>query len=106
MSRILHRMLVKITGDRTSGRVWQGVEQSKLYNLLRDTKLLKESDVHFTRPFHDFRKTVKHWLKIEKRLGRDISKGFMGHMTDAMDDYYTHFKLFDLWCAVEDSWKQ
>lgn len=39
-------------------------------------------------------------------LGREISKGFMGHMTNAMDDYYTHLKMFDLWSAVEDSWKQ
>jgi len=56
--------------------------------------------------FRDFRKTVKHRLKIEKGLGKEISKGFMGHKTDAMDDYYTHLKMFDLWSAEEDSWKQ
>jgi integrase len=106
MSRPLFQTLVAYIGDRKYGRVWDGVEQSKLYHLLRDSKLLKEAGVPFTRPFHDFRKTVKHRLKIEKGLGREISKGFMGHKTDAMDDYYTHLKIFDLWSAVEDSWKE
>jgi hypothetical protein len=45
-------------------------------------------------------------LKIEQGLSKDISKGFMGHATDAMDDYYTHFHMFDLWAAVAGSWKQ
>jgi integrase len=106
MSKPLHQALVECVGERKYGRVWEGVEQSKLYHLLRDHKLLKEAGVPFTRPFHDFRKTVKHRLKIEKGLGREISKGFMGHKTDAMDDYYTHLKMFDLWSAVKDSWKQ
>jgi hypothetical protein len=30
----------------------------------------------------------------------------MNHKTDEMDDYYTHLKIFDLWEAVKDSWKQ
>lgn len=104
MSKGLHMALLAQVGDRSYGKVWE-VEQSKLYKLLREGGLLKEAGVPFTRPFHDFRKTVKRRLKIEMGLGRDISKGFMGHKTDAMDDYYTHLKMFDLWSAVEDSWK-
>lgn len=104
MSKPLFNALRNQIGNRHSGSVWQ-VEQSRLYETLREANLLKEAKVSFDRPFHDFRKTVKHRLKVEMLLGKEISKNFMGHATDAMDDYYTHFNKFDLWCAVEDSWQ-
>ena len=105
MSRQLHSALLSQIGDRTYGEVFP-IDQRSLYTLLLEAELIKLAKVPFTRPFHDFRKTVKHRLKIEQGLSKDISKGFMGHATDAMDDYYTHFHMFDLWAAVAGSWKQ
>ncbi len=104
MSKPLHEAMVRQVGDRQAGRVWK-LSLSRLYRKLREVNLLKEAGVKMERPFHDFRKSMKTRLKIEKRLPNNISKQFMGHQTDAMDEYYTKLSVIDLWCAVEDSWR-
>ena len=64
-----------------------------------------EARVRSTRPFHDYRKSVKHRLKVEMGLSRNITKRFMGHTSNSMDSYYTHLSAADLYPAVAVSWR-
>ncbi len=63
--------------------------------------LFQLAGVNF-RPFHDYRKTAK--LRFKLAGGRDVAKSMLGHRTDSMDDYYTHFRRQDLEKAVAHTW--
>jgi integrase len=60
--------------------------------------------VNVPRPFHDFRKTFKMDLK-RSGYSKEVTKSMMGHATDAMDDWYTHFKRADLEDAVKHTYE-
>lgn len=67
--------------------------------------LAQEAGVPFYRPFHDYRKSVKHLNKVEKGLPQAVTMAFQGHSSAQMDEYYTHLSAADLIPAVEDSWR-
>jgi hypothetical protein len=66
---------------------------------------MKTAVVKYTRPFLDYRKTVKYVNKIIKKLPKEITKEFQGHATDSMDSYYPHLTSADLYQVVEGTYK-
>lgn len=72
------------------------------YKLIKKSGLREESG-YSERWFHDFRKTAK--LNFREHGGKEIAKEMLGHKTDAMDDYYTHYQRKNLEIAVKKSYK-
>jgi integrase len=81
--------------ERTGGQVWP--VNVPPYRLLRNSGLRKAAGWEH-RWFHDSRKKAK--LVFRAAAGREIAKEMLGHRTDAMDDYYTHYQRRDLEVAV------
>ena len=86
-------------GDKVDGEVWPC--KNPPYKLLNKRKLRKEANWPH-RWFHDFRKTAKMRFKVA--AGKDVAKEMLGHQTDAMDDYYTHYQRKELEAAVKASY--
>ncbi len=103
MSKELWEILKTEVGSELEGHVWPW--QTPPHKLIRESGLMKEANVPFTRPFHDYRKSRKMINRVEKRLPDIVSREFQGHATDAMNDYYSKLGTKDLFSAVEDSWR-
>jgi integrase len=108
MRKELWEIIKNQLGERTGGPVWQW--KNPPYGLFEirqeDGKIKRLYDiagVQVERPFHDFRKTFKMELK-RQGLSKEITKNIMGHASDSMDDYYSHFSRVDLESAVAQSW--
>jgi integrase len=87
--------LAEQVGERTSGALWP--VRMPPYKLIRESGLREETGWKH-RWFHDARKKAK--LVFRAAAGKEIAKEMLGHRTDAMDDYYTHYQRRDLEAAV------
>jgi integrase len=103
MSHRLWEVLKTQVGNRKEGRVFS--YRTPPYKLLREVKLMEEASVSYKRPFHEYRKSVKYRNKILRKLPKELTKGFQGHTTDSMDEYYLHLQVQDLYPVVQDTWK-
>ncbi len=86
-------------GERTAGQLWS--VKAPPYKLLRNSGL-REAAGWEHRWFHDSRKKAK--LVFRAAAGKEIAKEMLGHRTDAMDDYYTHYQRRDLEAAVASTY--
>lgn len=50
--------------------------------------------------FHDNRKSAE--VRFRLAGGKEVAKGMLDHQTDSMAEYYTHYQVSDLACAVAD----
>lgn len=99
----LRDILINQIGDRNAGYVWPWKNPPYKLFQVGNKQLYELAGVQVPRPFHDFRKTFKMELK-RQGLSKDVTKSIMGHATDAMDDWYTHFGRSDLESAVKHTY--